>query len=70
MSEKLEPDRIDFRCSDCDHPLVTLPLYYHFSGPLVCPGFGKVFELPESVEDLLEKRKRQGEEKEPGKRGD
>lgn len=70
MSENSETDRIDFRCSNCDHTLVTLPLHYHFSGPLVCPGCGEVFELPKSAEDVLEERKRGGEEKGPGERGD
>jgi uncharacterized Zn finger protein (UPF0148 family) len=65
-----EPTSIDFRCSNCDHPLVTLPLDYHFSGPLICPGCGETFELPESVEDLLKERRKTEEKKEPGESSD
>lgn len=50
-----EARRIGIRCSKCDHPIVTLPEDYHFSGTLTCPGCGETFELPEKAESLLEK---------------
>ena len=48
-----ETRRIGIKCSKCDHPIVTLPEDYHFSGTLTCPGCGEVFELPEDAESLL-----------------
>jgi len=47
--------RVGIRCLKCDHPIVTLPEDYHFSGTLTCPGCGEIFELPEKAESLVEK---------------
>ena len=45
-----DPHRIATRCSKCDHPIVTLPEDYHFTGIITCPGCGETFESPETVE--------------------
>ena len=53
-----EDERIKVTCPKCDHPIVTVPLDYHFDSDLICPGCGEtvvVAEARESLVDLAEK---------------
>lgn len=48
------PQRIRFKCPNCDHPIVTVPEDYEIGGTLICPGCGAEVALP-GEKSLLEK---------------